>query len=159
MGMPWFQMQDVAKKHGIIALSSNYTLYGDMSNRVMTILREYSPDVEVYSIDESFLSLNGLSGLWGTPTAMGQSMRLRIRQWTGLPVCVGIAPTKTLAKLANHVAKKRPEFNSVCDFNSMPERDLDAILATIDVGEVWGVGGKISARMREMGVETGSSFP
>lgn len=154
MGMPWFQMQDLARKHGIIALSSNYTLYGDMSNRTMTILRDYSPHIEVYSIDESFLDLNGLAGHWDSMTAMGQSIRHRLRQWTGLPVCVGIAPSKTLAKLANHVAKKRKKFDSVCDFAAMTESELDALFATIDVGEVWGVGGRIGARLRAMGVET-----
>ncbi|NMM38599.1 MAG: Y-family DNA polymerase [Glaciimonas sp.] len=154
MGMPWFQMQDLARKHGIIALSSNYTLYGDMSNRAMTILRDYSPHIEVYSIDESFLDLNGLAGHWDSMTAMGQSIRHRLRQWTGLPVCVGIAPSKTLAKLANHVAKKRTEFDSVCDFAAMTESELDTLFATIDVGEVWGVGGRISARLRAMGVKT-----
>lgn len=120
----------------------------------MTILRDYSPHIEVYSIDESFLDLSGLAGHWDSMTAMGQSIRQRLRQWTGLPVCVGIAPTKTLAKLANHVAKNRKEFDSVCDFAAMPESELDALFATIDVGEVWGVGGKISVRLRSMGVET-----
>ena len=89
MGTPWFQMKDLVRQHGIIGLSSNYTLYGDMSNRIMMILRSYSPNVEVYSIDESFLSLNGLGGLWASPTAMGQDIRGRILQWTSLPVCVG----------------------------------------------------------------------
>ncbi|MDO8652703.1 MAG: Y-family DNA polymerase [Undibacterium sp.] len=154
MGMPWFMMTDLAKQHGIIALSSNYTLYGDMSNRVATILRDYSPETEVYSIDESFLRLNGLQGLWESSTAMGQHIRLRILQWTGLPVCVGVASSKTLAKLANHVAKKWPEFNSVCDFNAIPEPELDKLFASIDVGEVWGVGGRIGTRLREMGIET-----
>lgn len=154
MGMPWFMMKDLAKQHGIIALSSNYTLYGDMSNRVATILRDYSPETEVYSIDESFLRLNGLQGLWESSTAMGQHIRHRILQWTGLPVCVGVASSKTLAKLANHVAKKWPEFASVCDFNAIPEPELDKLFASIDVGEVWGVGGRIGVRLREMGIET-----
>ncbi|MET3120019.1 DNA polymerase V [Undibacterium sp. GrIS 1.8] len=154
MGMPWFMMKDLAKEHDIIALSSNYTLYGDMSNRVASILRDYSPDVEVYSIDESFLSLNGMQGLWQSSMVMGQHIRLRVAQWTGLPVCVGIASSKTLAKLANHVAKKWPEFNSVCDFNAIPEPDLSALFATIAVGEVWGVGGRLSARLQEMNINT-----
>ena len=80
MGAPWHQMQDLVRQHGIIALSSNYTLYGDMSNRIMTILRTYSPNVEVYSIDESFLNLAGMSGLWATPTVMGQNIRAGERQ-------------------------------------------------------------------------------
>lgn len=99
-------MQDLVRKHGIIGLSSNYTLYGDMSNRIMAILRTYSPNVEVYSIDESFLNLTGMQGIWASPTDMGQDIRKRILCWTSLPVCVGVGSSKTLAKLANFVAKK-----------------------------------------------------
>jgi DNA polymerase V len=154
MGTPWFQLKDLAKRHGIIALSSNYALYGDMSNRIMTILRDYSPQVEIYSIDECFLGLTDLGSLWASPAALGQAMRQRVRQWTGLPVCVGIAPTKTLAKLANHIAKKRPVFNGVCDLSAMPAGEQDALLATIDVGEVWGVGPRIAPRLKTAGIET-----
>jgi DNA polymerase V len=154
MGTPWFQMQDLARKHKIIALSSNYTLYGDMSNRVMTILRDYSPNVEVYSIDESFVSMNGMRGMWMSPTAMGQDMRQRVLKWTGLPVCVGIAPTKTLSKLANHLAKKNPEFNGVCDLTELSTGDRQSYFSALDVGEVWGVGRRISERLRKMGIET-----
>ncbi|MGZ3241652.1 MAG: Y-family DNA polymerase, partial [Burkholderiaceae bacterium] len=142
------------KKHGIIAFSSNYTLYGDMSNRVMAILRDFSPQVEVYSIDESFLQLDGLNGLWASPTAMGQTIRHRVRMWTGLPVCVGIAPSKTLAKLANHLAKKRTEFNSVCDMASLSATETKTYLASLDVGEVWGVGRRIDKRLQDMHIET-----
>jgi DNA polymerase V len=154
MGMPWFQMKELARRHGIVALSSNYTLYGDMSNRVMTVLRDFSPAVEVYSIDESFLSLNGLQGLWPTPTDLGQAIRQRVRQWTGLPVCVGIAPSKTLAKLANHIAKKRSEFNSVCDLTAMHPGERDALFRSIDVGEVWGVGRRIGEQLRHQSINT-----
>ncbi|MGS0742753.1 Y-family DNA polymerase [Glaciimonas sp. GG7] len=154
MATPWFQLQDMARKHGIIALSSNYTLYADMSNRVMTILRDYSPEVEVYSIDESFLSLNGMSGLWPSLTDMGQAIRHRVKQWTGLPVCVGVGNTKTLAKMANHIAKKQPPYNSVCDLTGMHSDEIDALLSHIDVDEVWGVGRKISDRLRVMQIDT-----
>ena len=106
MGAPWFQLKDLARQHGIVALSSNYTLYGDMSNRVVSVLREFSPDIEVYSIDESFLQVESLVHLHGFATAMGQAMRHRIRRWTGLPVCAGFGVTKTLAKFANHLAKR-----------------------------------------------------
>ena len=112
MGAPWFQLKDLAREHGIIALSSNYTLYGQMSSRVMAVLSDYSPELEVYSIDESFLGLNGLAALWPSFTALGQHIRQRVLQWTALPVCVGIAPTKTLAKLANHIAKKNPSLTA-----------------------------------------------
>lgn len=154
MAAPWFQLQDLARKHGIIALSSNYTLYADMSNRVMTILRDYSPDVEVYSIDESFLSLNGMAGHWPTLTDMGQTIRHHVKQWTGLPVCVGIGPSKTLSKMANHIAKKQTPFNSVCDLAGMHSDDVNEVLSRIDVGEVWGVGRKISDRLRNMHIDT-----
>lgn len=154
MGAPWFQMRDLARQHGIVGLSSNYTLYADMSNRIMTILRIYSPNVEVYSIDESFLSLNGLGGLWASPTAMGQDIRAKVAQWTSLPVCVGIGQSKTLAKLANHVAKKFPLFDSVADFSTMSDARTAWLLQRIDVGEVWGVGRRISAKLRAMGINT-----
>ena len=103
MGAPWFKFQDLAKQHGIVAMSSNYALYADMSNRVMSILREFSPQQEVYSIDESFLDLTSFNSK--DLISYGQQMRHRILQWTGLPVCVGIGSTKTLSKLANHCAK------------------------------------------------------
>lgn len=154
MGTPWFQMKELAARHGIVALSSNYALYGDMSNRFMSVLRDYAPQVEIYSIDECFLSLAGLDGLWVSYAALGQAIRQRVRQWTGLPVCVGIAPTKTLAKLANHIAKKRPQFNGVCDLAAMPAGEQDILLASIDVGEVWGVGPRIAAQLRAVGIDT-----
>lgn len=154
MGTPWFQMQDLARRHGIIALSSNYPLYGDMSQRVMTILRDFSPEVEVYSVDESFLALEGLASLWPSYTDLGQAIRQRVGQWTGLPVCVGIASTKTLAKLANHLAKTRPEFVGVCDLTAMAELQLAGYLENLDVGEVWGVGRHIAARLQALGIRS-----
>ena len=154
MGTPWYQMQDLVRQHGIIGLSSNYTLYGDMSNRVMTILRSYSPNVELYSIDESFLSLNGMDGMWASPAVMGQAIRARILQWTGLPVCVGVGSSKTQAKLANHVAKKFPLFDSVCDFTTMSVARMRWLFVRIDVGEVWGVGRRIATRLHAMGIHT-----
>ncbi len=154
MAAPWFQLKDLAKKHHIVALSSNYTLYGDMSDRVMTILRDFSPDVEIYSIDECFLSLNGLNILWSSATEMGQSMRQRVRQWLGLPVCVGFGASKTLAKLANHIAKKQPAFNGVCDLGSLSSEQIDALLANIAVREVWGVGSRISLKLEAAGIKT-----
>lgn len=154
MGTPWFQLKDLAKQHHIVALSSNYTLYGDMSDRVTTILRDFSPHVEVYSIDECFLGLQGLGKLWPTPTDMGQSIRNRIRQWTSLPVCVGFGATKTLAKLANHVAKKQRDFNGVCDLLSMPSSQLEALLSAIEVSEVWGVGRQMNKHLHAAGIKS-----
>lgn len=154
MGAPWFKMKDLAQKHGIIAFSSNYTLYGDMSNRVVSILRDFSPDMEVYSIDESFLRVERVAHLYGGIAAMGQQIRGRIKQWTGLPVCVGCGPTKTLAKLANHMAKKNTEFNGVCDLHALTRPERRQWMAKIEVGEVWGVGRRIAPRLAAMDIYT-----
>lgn len=149
MGAPWFKLKDLARQHGIIGLSSNYALYADMSNRVMSILSEYSPDQEVYSIDESFLDLTGFQS--HDLIRYGQHMRRRILKWTGLPVCVGIGATKTLAKLANHCAKKRPVFNGVCNFNAMSDHELDVLLSEIGIGDIWGVGGRLTPKLQALG--------
>lgn len=107
-GEPAFKLRPLIEKHDIRVFSSNYVLYGDMSCRVNDVLNQFSPEVEVYSIDESFLDLSGFGSkdLW----TYGQGMRSTVRRWTGIPTCVGIGPTKTLAKLANAVAKKNPTF-------------------------------------------------
>ena len=149
MGTPWFKLKDLVKQHGIIGLSSNYALYADMSNRVMSILHAFSPNQEVYSIDESFLDLSGFGSC--DLIQYGQQMRKRILKWTGLPVSVGIASTKTLSKLANHCAKKRPAFSGVCNFNTMSELELDALLAQLDVGEIWGIGRKLAPQLQALG--------
>ncbi len=154
MGTPWFKMKDLAREHQIQAFSSNYTLYGDMSNRVVQILRDFSPDTEVYSIDESFLRIETVAHLYGGAVAMGQQMRERIKQWTGLPVCVGVGPTKTLAKFANHLAKRNPEFDGVCDLHVIPRPERVRWMSRIEVGEVWGVGGRIARRLEVMGIHT-----
>jgi len=150
MAAPWYQLRDLARRHGIVALSSNYELYADMSNRVMAILSAFSPRQEVYSIDECFLDLDGLEHR--DLTRYGQDIRQRVRQWVGMPVCVGIAASKTLAKLANHVAKKQAAWNSVCDFGTLAPPELDDLLAGIEVGEVWGVGRRTQERLARMGI-------
>jgi len=145
MGAPWFKLREQAKEHRIIALSSNYELYASMSNRVVEVLRDFTPELEVYSIDESFLSLEGMSAISrGAFVAYGQEIRQRIAHWVGLPVCVGVAPTKTLAKFANHLAKKNGCFQGVCDITVLSQAELDQWMASNDVGEVWGVGRRIS---------------
>jgi DNA polymerase V len=153
MAVPWFQLKDIAKRHSIIALSSNYTLYADISNRVMRLLSQWSPDQEVYSIDECFLDLTGMTGMTDL-IRYAQTMRSSIRQCVGIPVCIGIAPSKTLAKLANHVAKKQRHYDSVCDFNAMSAEELYTLLAQIEVGEVWGVGRRSAVRLQQMGINT-----
>ncbi len=152
MGQPWFQLKDLAKKHGIIAYSSNYVLYADMSNRVMSILAVFSPNQEIYSIDECFLDLTGFRKQ--NLILYGQHIRQRIKQWTGLPVCVGIGSTKTLAKLANHIAKKNPEFNGVCDLNAMSLGQQDEWFSKIEVGEIWGIGRRLAPKLQEIGIKT-----
>ena len=152
MGVPWFKIQKEAKQHGIVAFSSNYALYADMSNRVVEVLGQFTPNLEVYSIDESFLDLTGFNR---DLVEYGQEIRQRIQRWLGLAVCVGIASTKTLAKLANHCAKKGlAGTDGVCDFSSMNECQLSQLFAGIDVGEVWGVGRKIHARLADLGITT-----
>lgn len=152
MGEPWFKVEHLAKSKGLVAFSSNYTLYADLSSRVMAVLSTFSPDVEVYSIDECFVDLTGQEHQ-GLET-IGQKMRGTVLKWVGLPVCVGIGPTKTLSKLANHFAKKRVEFDGVCDLGGMQEADADALLGSVSVTEVWGVGGRLSARLAAIGVKS-----
>ena len=155
MGVPWFKIKDDARRHGIVAMSSNYALYADMSNRVVEVLSAFSPNIEVYSIDESFLELSGFGNLPGGLAMYGAEMRQRIADWLGLAVCVGIAPTKTLAKLANHCAKKNlAGADGVCDFTPLHPDDLTQLFDRIDVGEVWGIGRKINARLAAMGINT-----
>ncbi|GJQ53825.1 MAG: DNA polymerase V subunit UmuC [Rhodocyclaceae bacterium] len=151
MGVPWFQLKDLARQHGIIAKSSNYSLYGDMSVRMMAVLGQFSPDQEIYSIDECFLGMDGFAHL--DLAEYGQRIRAQVRQWLGLPVCVGFGATKTLAKLANHAAKKRPGFGGVCDLAALSPAGRGALLESIDVGEVWGVGHRGTPRLKALGID------
>ncbi len=151
MATPWFQMRDLAEWHGIIALSSNYALYADMSNRMMSILSDFSPEQEIYSIDECFL---GLAGMNRDLVEYGQAIR-RLVGKLGIPVCVGIAETKTLAKLANHCAKKSlAGQDGVCDFTTMTDEAKSCLFSGIEVGEIWGVGPRLSHQLTEMGIGT-----
>ncbi|MCG3146448.1 MAG: Protein UmuC [Gammaproteobacteria bacterium] len=151
MGVPWFQLRELARQHGIVAKSSNYSLYGDMSARMMAVLGRYSPEQEVYSIDECFLGMDGFERC--ALAGYGRRIRAQVRQWLGLPVCVGFGATKTLAKLANFVAKKRPEFGGVCDLAALSPVARDELLAGIDVGEVWGVGHRGTPRLKALGID------
>jgi DNA polymerase V len=153
MGTPWFQMRDLARKHGIIALSSNYELYADLSNRMMSVLAQYSPDQEIYSIDECFLGLSGFESY--DLIAYGQDIRQKVKQWVGIPVCVGFGSTKTLAKLANHCAKKSfAGVEGVCDLGQLSESELTRLYSSIPVGEIWGVGRQLSRKLNERGIAT-----
>ena len=154
MGVPWFKIKALARQHRIIAKSSNYTLYGDMSHRMHSVVGQFAPEQEIYSIDESFLNLTGMPGDLVT---YGQRIQQRVKQWVGIPVCVGIGHNKTLAKLANHCAKKMlvPGMtNGVTDLNQLSEQELNTLLNQIAVGEVWGIGRRLSAQLIEMGIAT-----
>lgn len=127
MGVPWFKLRDLAKQHGIIARSSNYTLYGDMSQRMHAVIGQFAPEQEIYSIDETFLDLTGFNR---DLIEYGQQIRQRVGQWTGIPVCVGIGSSKTLAKLANHCAKKAhvPSMShGVTDLTQLSNSDLSEL--------------------------------
>jgi DNA polymerase V len=148
MATPWFQMKELAKKHGIQAYSSNYTLYGDMSSRVVEVLKTFTPNLEVYSIDESFLRIETVLKQYTDPTSMGQIIKNQVKDTTGLPVCVGIGASKTLAKLANHLAKKHKQFEGVCDINAMPKEALYQWMTETPVGEVWGIGKQLNKKFK-----------
>jgi DNA polymerase V len=128
MGAPWHLHQAQFQRAGVIARSSNYTLYGDMSARVMRVLADFSPDLEIYSIDEAFLGLGGFEDRLETHA---RTLRATVLQWTGIPVSVGIAPTKTLAKAANRLAKKDPAFGGVALL--MTIREQESALASMEL--------------------------
>ncbi|MBW2651057.1 MAG: Y-family DNA polymerase [Deltaproteobacteria bacterium] len=144
MGIPVFKIRDMIKAHKVHVYSSNYALYGDMSQRIIEILSDFTPDVETYSIDEAFLDLPGFKKR--NLTDYGYSIRSKIRKWTGIPVSVGIAETKTLAKIANRIAKKSDKADGVLDLTGPSYRDN--ALAITDVEDIWGVGRSYSKLLR-----------
>lgn len=149
MGEPYFQIKHQLKQHGIVAFSSNYALYGDMSERVMTLIESMVPAVEVYSIDEVFADLTGMADL----DQLGRRIRSQVLRCTGIPVGVGIAGTKTLAKLANHTAKRlQAQTGGVVNICDPFKRDW--VLRNTAVSEVWGVGRRLSAHFEGMGIKT-----
>ncbi|MFH1379381.1 MAG: Y-family DNA polymerase [bacterium] len=150
MGTPAFKCEDLIIKHGIKVYSSNYALYGDMSSRVMNTLKSFSPAIEIYSIDEAFLSFDGF--LHKNLTMYGQQIRRTVAQWTGMPVSIGIGPTKTLAKIAGKLAKRIPEYNGVFDITNHP--DIDVLLDSIDVSDIWGVGYQYTNMLKRYGIRT-----
>lgn len=151
MGVPMFQVRELMQKHGVKAFSSNYALYADMSQRVMSTLENLAPRIEVYSIDEAFLDLTGVSYSLSL-TDFALSVRQVVQKCIGITVCVGIAPSKTLAKLANHAAKTWQKSGGVVDLTSK-ERQRK-LLALLPVNEVWGIGGKLTKRLQQLGINT-----
>jgi DNA polymerase V len=157
MGAPWFKIKHMEESDGLVALSANFALYGDLSDRMMSLAAGLGPSQEIYSIDESFIDLTGVGG---DLVERSHKVSARILQWVGIPCGIGIGSTKTLAKLANHIAKtaeRKPgsypeKLAQVCNLSGLPKEELDAVLAATPVGEVWGIGRRISAQLIECGV-------
>lgn len=151
MAAPYFKVKKQLAEAGVAVFSSNYTLYGDLSRRVMQTLAQFSPEIEIYSIDECFLGLTGFADR--NLSDYAQTIRQTVQQWTGIPISIGIAHSKTLSKLANHFAKKNPVLTKgVCDLRA-PER-LERVLAVTEVGDVWGIGRRLSRQLQDQGIET-----
>ena len=155
MGAPAYQFEEIFTKKDIAVFSANFALYGDMSHRVMTILQDFSPHCEIYSIDEAFLKMEGFD--YVDLHKYGVEIHLRVKQWTGLPICVGIAPTKALAKVANRIAKKFPQQTQNAYVIDSEEKRLKA-LKWLKIEDVWGVGRKNAIRLKEVGVRTAYDF-
>jgi len=159
MGAPWFKIQHLAESDELVALSANFALYGDLSDRMMSLAAGLGPQQEIYSIDESFIDLTGVKG---NLVERSFKIRARILQWVGIPCCIGIGQTKTLAKLANHVAKtaeRKPgiypdKLSQVCNFADMTKDEFESVLAATPVSEVWGVGRRITTQLNDGGVQT-----
>ncbi|SQJ09052.1 DNA polymerase V subunit UmuC [Serratia rubidaea] len=151
MGDPWFKVAREAERRGVVAFSSNYSLYADMSDRVMTILQQLTPRVEIYSIDEAFCDLTGMRRLTELD-AFGQQLREQIRLRTHLTVGVGIAPTKTLAKLAQYASKRWPATKGVVDLSCRQRQEK--LMALVPVEEIWGIGRQLAKKLQLMGIDT-----
>lgn len=152
MGVPAYQIKDLVDSNQVTAFSSNYTLYGDMSGRVMSMLAELAPELEVYSIDEAFLNMDGIQDL----QSLGTKMVNQVTRGTGIPVSLGIAPTKTLAKVANKFAKKYPAYNQLCIIDT-DEKRIKALQLT-EIGDIWGIGRRQAAKLEQQGVKTAYDF-
>ena len=150
MGVPVFEIGDIIKKSRVHVFSTNYALYGDISQRVMTTLASSAPDIEIYSIDEAFLDLSGIATDKILQTVI--NIRDKVFRWTGIPVSVGVAPTKTLAKVANHIAKSDAGCKSILDFVNHPLKD--ELLGNFPVGEIWGVGEKYEEFFNKSNIHT-----
>ena len=150
MGDPYFKKKAFLRQHGVEVFSSNYALYGDLSNRVMTVLQQLEPEVEIYSIDEAFVRLPAQSGR--SSVEQGLEIKKRVDRWVGIPVSVGIGTTKTLAKLAATIAKKDERHNGVFCLDDSPGQEN--ILSAIQVNKVWGVGKRSTQKLNSRGIYT-----
>ncbi|MCK8495826.1 Y-family DNA polymerase [Spirosoma sp. RP8] len=161
MGTPYFQMSELIQQHSVTVFSSNYTLYGDMSARVMATIGRFVEEVEVYSIDEAFLNLTGYESLYrkdGLPdlTQFAQTLRHTIDQWTRIPVSVGIAPTKTLCKVANYYAKREPQHNGVLLLDTNTK--IQDALEDFAIGDLWGIGSRYAGMLKRNAIRTAAQF-
>jgi len=154
MGDPEFKIRDLIRRENVTVFSSNYALYGSLSAKVSETLLSMVPTIETYSIDESFLNLGKFRER--EVEALARELRDRVHRWIGIPTCVGIAPTKTLAKVANFLAKKRPQYRGVCDLRSSSIRA--ELLPTVPVDEVWGIGSASAAKLARLGVQTAADL-
>lgn len=150
MGEPYFKVKDLCKKHAVAVFSSNFSLYTNMSDRVMLTLSDFTPELEIYSVDEAFLNLKGFEHLG--LRAYGRKIKQRVEQHTGIPVSIGIAPTKTLAKAANHIAKRSPTAGGVVVL--MDRAHQTRALARLAVEDIWGIGKANSSKLRSLGIRT-----
>ena len=155
MGVPYFKVRGLIIRNGIVVKSSNYPLYGDMSSRVMRVISQYSPIQEVYSIDESFIDLAGLPFHL---TNHMQSLRQKVKSWTGVPVCVGIGSTKVLAKLANRIAKKYTKFDGVFDIDELPYERYCKLLQSVEVVDLWGIGRQGARKLNHININSSYDF-
>ncbi len=154
MGGPAFKFREILKRHQVKVYSANFPLYGDMSSRVMTTLADLAPDIEIYSIDECFLDMTGFRRFGFKE--YGALIRKTVTKHTGIPVCIGMGPTKTLSKAANRLAKKDPRYNGVCILSD--EQEIQAALASLTVGDIWGIGRQWSALLQARGIKTALDF-
>jgi DNA polymerase V len=155
MGAPMFKLKELLKQHKIHVFSANFALYGDMSNRVMTMLNEYTPEMEIYSIDEAFLKLTGFTLV--NLKDYGESIQKTVTKSTGIPISVGIAPTKALAKVANRIAKKYPKETNGSYVIDSDEKRIKA-LKWLAIDDVWGIGRQHAKRLRAINVNTAYDF-
>jgi DNA polymerase V len=154
MGEPYFKIKDLCNQHGVVVLSSNYELYGDLSRRMMQTIATLVPQTEIYSIDECFADVAGMKEL----TELGTTIRQRVLQWVGIPTCVGIAPTKTLAKYCNHLAKQYPTFNGVVNWDDWSDAIRVRALKSQPVSAIWGIGRQLTLQLNTMGIDTAYDF-